>query len=827
MATVDRDRNLLFGIFAAQLRGVRPERIIEVGAAWATDPSRSLAERMVTLGLLTEADRKFLEALVEGAVQAHGGDSALALKTLGGEAQIEQTFSGTLRLTPSGQVEMVEREGQAAVPGGARELNIPEETPGRYSRISVYGKGGMGRVLLVHDENMDRDVAMKELLPHPPDVREPWTPVGHTAAMVARFLREARLTGLLEHPSIVPVYELGRRADGSLYYTMKLVRGKTFLQAIRDGKGLAQRLTLLPHFLNLCHAIAYAHSRGVIHRDLKPANVMVGDFGETVVLDWGIAKAQGTQDPHETELTEALTALRLGEQEFTIHTEAGEALGTPHYMPPEQAQGRINEIDKRSDVYSLGAVLYEMLTAKTPHSGKTTKEIIEHVVREPVRPVLELEQDAPAELAGICDKCLDKDPAHRYQSARELADEIERFLSGALVRSYKYNLGQLLRHYYRRHRAVLNTALAGAAALLLLAVYSYVSITRAYHREQEQRQIAEIAREKETEAKEAAIVARDEEEKAKDSAERQLYIASILLARQSIEGQRYDVAMEALDRAPAAHRNWEWGYYNRLCHLDEHTLAGHEGPVVSAEYSPDGTLLVTASDDHTARLWSSDGSERAVLRGHTGQLRVATFSPAGHRVATASEDGLAILWDSATGKEIVRLKGHDGGVNAVEFSPTGEAALTASADGTARLWNASTGEEQGRLQGHSTNVRLARFNPEGTRIVTASQDGTARLWDAASGQEIIVLGAGSSFRGARFSNDGQRLLLWANTPPKAFLFNGLTGESQKVIEDLGGRPCSGGFSPDNLRFAVGCIDGHVSVYSAADAMPLLDWSTDH
>ncbi|MBI2433612.1 MAG: hypothetical protein HYV26_12165, partial [Candidatus Hydrogenedentes bacterium] len=146
VATIDRDRNLLFGILAAQLKGVRPERIIEVGAAWATDPSRSLAERMVALGILSETDRKFLEALVEGAVQAHGGDSRLALETLGGEAQIEQTFSGTLRLAPGGHVETVEMDLRPAAPSGALELNIPEETPGRYSRISVYGKGGMGRV---------------------------------------------------------------------------------------------------------------------------------------------------------------------------------------------------------------------------------------------------------------------------------------------------------------------------------------------------------------------------------------------------------------------------------------------------------------------------------------------------------------------------------------------------------------------------------------------------------------------------------------------------------------------------------------------------------
>ena len=168
------------------------------------------------------------------------------------------------------------------------------EAPGRYRPLGEHSRGGMGRILLVRDVAIGRDIALKELLPRPSqDEGAPPTPIRGSLAVVSRFLKEARITGQLEHPGIVPVYELGQRLDGTVYYTMKLVRGKTLREAIGSAASLAERLVLLSHFLDLCQAIAYAHSRGVIHRDIKPSNVMVGEFGETVVLDWGLAKARG------------------------------------------------------------------------------------------------------------------------------------------------------------------------------------------------------------------------------------------------------------------------------------------------------------------------------------------------------------------------------------------------------------------------------------------------------------------------------------------------------------------------------------------------------
>ncbi|HPX41950.1 MAG TPA: serine/threonine-protein kinase, partial [Candidatus Hydrogenedentes bacterium] len=255
----------------------------EVAGAWAADPSRDIAERLVEAGALDAHQRVLIDRLVEEAIRAHEGNVAATLETFGGVAQVNQSFGGGLLPTESGEVTT---PAPPMFPGDASaiaSLTPVTEMPGRYTHASEYGRGGMGRVLLVHDESLGRDIALKELLPREIGDAETTlsSPVRLSMHLLGRFIQEARLTGQLQHPSIVPVYELGRREDGTLYYTMKLVRGKPLSRAIREAQSLQQRLALIPHFVDLCQAMAYAHSRGVIHRDIKPANVLIGEFGET------------------------------------------------------------------------------------------------------------------------------------------------------------------------------------------------------------------------------------------------------------------------------------------------------------------------------------------------------------------------------------------------------------------------------------------------------------------------------------------------------------------------------------------------------------------
>lgn len=316
-------------------------------------------------------------------------------------------------------------------PLNADTIVATEETPGRYSVLGEYGKGGMGRVLLVHDEHLGRDIALKELLPDLGDGSTP-TPARHSKEMAARFLREAKITGQLEHPSITPVHEIGRKADGTLYYTMKLVRGRTLSQAIKSAKNFEERLKLLPHFVDLCNAIAYAHSRGVIHRDIKPSNVMIGDYGETVIIDWGLAKvksAKEASDPPSTPGQKTVLGMRTNTKldDDSGKTQHGQAMGTPAYMPPEQAAGDLDNIDERSDIYSLGAVLFEILTGQPPVEGKSVAEILWNVIAGKIRKVRAVEPKCQTDLAAIVEKAMTLEPERRNQSAMELGEMVQKW----------------------------------------------------------------------------------------------------------------------------------------------------------------------------------------------------------------------------------------------------------------------------------------------------------------------------------------------------------------------------------------------------------------
>lgn len=310
---------------------------------------------------------------------------------------------------------------------GTPQDSALRETPTRYSPLGEHSRGGMGRILLVHDQSIGRNVALKELLP-PDGAGSDDTPMRHSAALTSRFLREARLTGQLEHPGIVPVYEVGQRVDGTFYYTMKLVRGETLRGVLRKMDSLDGRIKLVPHVVDLCQAVAYAHSRGIIHRDLKPDNVMIGEFGETVVIDWGIAKVRG----HDGATDAVAAPSERSDAEAGVQTENGSVLGTPAYMSPEQASGDLTRVDERSDVYALGAVLYEVLTGRPVFSGRTVAEVIYKVINESPQPVRMIERRVPRELAAICERALSRAPSARFASAGEMAEALQSFVSGRI-----------------------------------------------------------------------------------------------------------------------------------------------------------------------------------------------------------------------------------------------------------------------------------------------------------------------------------------------------------------------------------------------------------
>ncbi len=292
--------------------------------------------------------------------------------------------------------------------------DLPFEAPGRYSDTETeIGRGGIGRVVLRKDLHLEREVAFKELLPEFQPAR------GTEARAIAeRFLSEARVTARLEHPGVVPIYELGRRADGSLYYAMKRVRGRTLAEALDACASMNDRLTLLPHVLDVFQTLAYAHSNGVIHRDLKPANVMVGEFGETQVLDWGLARVRGVTDaptagpPWRAAPARPVPPTTLSGSAGT--TQHGELLGTPAYMSPEQAAGENASVDERSDVWSLGAMLFEVLTGQTPFEADDVASMISQVKNVPAGAPARSRPIAPAALVAVVDHAHQRNPRRPY-----------------------------------------------------------------------------------------------------------------------------------------------------------------------------------------------------------------------------------------------------------------------------------------------------------------------------------------------------------------------------------------------------------------------------
>ncbi|MCZ7685204.1 MAG: serine/threonine protein kinase [Sandaracinaceae bacterium] len=362
-------------------------------------------------------------------------------------------------------------------PGTLQSSALTSEHPGRYTRAEELGRGGMGRVVLAVDRHLGREVAMKELLAHAGAADS-----AMSVGAAVRFLREARITGQLEHPSIVPVHELGQREDGTIYYTMKRIRGRSLAHALREGDALSDRLTLIGHFRAACDAVAYAHSRGVVHRDLKPDNVMVGEFGETLVVDWGLAKVRGEAEPGEID-----RRVRVALGEDAGNTVDGHALGTPAYMSPEQARGEIESIDERSDVWGLGAMLYEILTGRPPYVAESVLAVVNKVLEERPPRVREVCPEAPAELAAIAERALSRDPGSRYPGAKELAAEIAAWQDGRTVRAYEYSALELVRRFFARHRGAAYATLGVLAALVTAALLTFDG----YAREQRARALAE------------------------------------------------------------------------------------------------------------------------------------------------------------------------------------------------------------------------------------------------------------------------------------------------------------------------------------------------
>ena len=345
---------------------------------------------------------------------------------------------------------------QVPAPGAAVAAGPPPAMPDdewRYTIGSEIARGGMGRVVEATDTVLGRTVALKEALARDPEA-------------IRRFERETRITARLEHPSIVPIHDAGTSPAGSPFYVMRKISGRPLEELVGRQTELADRLALVPHIVAASHAVAHAHERGIVHRDIKPSNILVGDLGETIVIDWGLAKTIG-------EAEDARGGPEPIIEPDSLRTRAGIVFGTPGFMAPEQLIGQ--PADERCDVYALGATLYHLLARKPPHHAATADAMMRAAAAGAPEPIVELAPGVPRELVTIVDKALAYRATDRYQNARELAADLQRFLTGQLVASHRYSRRERLIRFVRKNRFSVGVTVA---ATLALAIGGWISVGR-------------------------------------------------------------------------------------------------------------------------------------------------------------------------------------------------------------------------------------------------------------------------------------------------------------------------------------------------------------
>jgi tetratricopeptide (TPR) repeat protein len=462
----DAPRDLLVGLLALQNGMVTRDQLVSAFGMRTTTPGSPLADILTEQGALRPEHRPLLDALTEAHLKLHDGDAEKSL------ADLDVSPSTCEYLAASGGPEVeatlayVRPATGPARAGHTAPYAVDTATAGvqRFRVLRPYARGGLGAVFVALDSELNREVALKQILDHHAD-----DPASRT-----RFLVEAEITGGLEHPGIVPVYGLGTYGDGRPYYAMRFIRGDSLGDAIgrfhadaapraEPGRRSLELRKLLRRFLDVCNAIEYAHSRGVVHRDIKPGNVIVGKHGETLVVDWGLAKPLGKVDAAHDDGERTLVPTSASGSAETL---PGSVLGTPTFMSPEQAAGDLDQLGVRSDVYSLGATLYCVLTGKAPFDGKVA-DVLDDVQRGRFRPPRALDPSIDRALEVICLKAMATRPENRYASCRALADDIERWMADEAVAAWKEPWTRTLIRWLARHR----TGVTGAAAALLAAVF--------------------------------------------------------------------------------------------------------------------------------------------------------------------------------------------------------------------------------------------------------------------------------------------------------------------------------------------------------------------
>jgi WD40 repeat protein len=662
--------------------------------------------------------------------------------------------------------------------------------------MGVLGKGGMGIVYKAEQTALRRMVALKMIL-HAEYA---------SGEERRRFHAEAEAVGQLQHPNIVQVYEVGEH-NGVPYFSLELCSGGSLAQKLNGTPWEPRRAAALVQ--TLAEAMEAAHQAGLVHRDLKPGNVLLTADGTPKVTDFGLVKRLDVEG----------------------QTQTGAVVGTPSYMAPEQAGGKSKQIAPATDVYALGAILYELLTGRPPFKAATPLDTIRQVVSdEPVAPS-RLQSRTPCDLQTICLKCLQKEPARRYRSAAALAEDLGRFLRSEPIQARPAGRVERVVKWARRQ-----PALAGLVAVSVLAVLVVLAGLVFFTSRLNQRNtdLADALKraEDETDAKDQALKvakkSRDDAEAARHDAQRSLYFAEMNLAGQAAQspGGGSDLLGELLShwrpaRGEPDHRGWEWYYLRSFLTQPQLTLHRHRGRVEDVCWGPDGKRVASAGFDRTIMLWDAQtGQLLGTLRGQ--KLRAIAWCPDGPILASGDEPGIVQLWDADT-RQALRPLRHGAAVFSVSFSPDGSLLASAGQDGEVKVWEVRGGELRSSLLA-TASLRVVRFGPKGTRLAAGDTNGMIHVWDLATRKLVTSpwrSGAGG-VTGISWSPDGQQLASTTAESP-AITISGpdsgrqlmppLTGHDQRL------RALA--WSPDGRYLAGGADDLTVRIWDAKTGRMLL------
>jgi tetratricopeptide (TPR) repeat protein/WD40 repeat protein/tRNA A-37 threonylcarbamoyl transferase component Bud32 len=475
MANPNADRNLLFGILALQMDFISRDALITAMHAWAMSKSKPLGQILLEQKALAEPRYRLLDALVQEHLKLHDNSPERSLAAVNGLGTVREDLEGIA--DPELHASLANVPTRTEEDDGTRSpLGAPTSAGQRFRVLRPHARGGLGIVSVALDEELHREVALKEIQSEHADIME----------SRVRFMLEAEITGGLEHPGIVPVYGLGHDSSGRPFYAMRFIRGNTLKEAIQkfhqdeqSGRDPGERTIalrqLLGRFLDVCNAIAYAHSRGVLHRDLKPGNVMLGQYGETLVVDWGLAKPLGQLDATATSME---GPLKPPSDSAVTPTQMGLVVGTPQYMSPEQAAGRLELLGPASDVYSLGATLYSLLTGKPPFDEPNMADILRKVQQGDFPPPRSVNRLVAPALEAICCKAMALRPEDRYPSPRALADDVEHWLADEPVSAYREPRLARLGRWARRHKGPVGATVGVLLATIAAVVGAVVLVSR-------------------------------------------------------------------------------------------------------------------------------------------------------------------------------------------------------------------------------------------------------------------------------------------------------------------------------------------------------------